>query len=54
MAKKNARYHKVEDRCEFVEGDVTNDILQGEYDAILSFLLGDKADGYLSEIKSEL
>ena len=25
-----------------------------EYEAILSFLLGDKADGYLSEIKSEL
>ena len=56
MAKKNVYYHSVNDRCEFIEGDVTKDILQGEYDAILSnppYILSKDMDSLSPEVRKE-
>ena len=56
MAKKNARLHGVTDKCEFVLADVTEDILSGEYGAILSnppYILKKDMDTLSDEVKKE-
>ena len=56
MAKKNARLHGVNDKCEFVLADVTEDILSGEYGAILSnppYILKKDMDTLSDEVKKE-
>jgi release factor glutamine methyltransferase len=56
MAKKNAWLHGVTDKCEFVLADVTEDILSGEYGAILSnppYILKKDMDTLSPEVKNE-
>ncbi len=56
MAKKNAALHKVTDRCEFVLADVTEEVLSGEYGAILSnppYILKKDMDTLSPEVKNE-
>ena len=56
MARKNAILHSVADKCEFVLADVTEDILNGEYGAILSnppYILEKDMDTLSDEVKKE-
>ena len=56
MARKNAALHSVDTKCEFVLADVTEDILNGEYGAILSnppYILEKDMDTLSDEVKKE-
>lgn len=56
IARKNAEYHRVDGKCEFILGDVCRDILIGEYDAIVSnppYILSKDMDSLPPEVKKE-